>query len=520
MISFAALKDGYEQNWANLQIRPEAASQAKKNATKLLDGKATYEQVQAKTGAPWWFVGLCHYRESSFSFTTYLGNGQPLGHVTTIVPRGRGPFTGPTAFVDGCVDALRLEGFVGATDWGIARTLFRLEGFNGFGYHNFGVNSPYLYGGSTLYGPPEAKAGKYVSDGVFNANVVDTQLGTAVVLKALMALDSTITFDGTPAVVSNEPDDDQAKTVSHVQESLNKLGVTIPPLVQDGINGPKTKAAIAQFQTQQGLTASGLPDAVTIAALAKATSTTPAPQPPPLAPPFDPAAFFRQVFNIPGPGPQPAPTPAPQPAPGAVDLSTVLQQLQTLIAAFQAPGTQTPGSTIPGLPANLSQVLQQLQSLAPLFQAKQPTDPISLIERILPLVQKTTAPATGTTTTAATPTDQLKQVADLVNAILSHTGTPALGQVNGALGDTIGNLFNGKKTAIGIGGSLLTALLSGVTSTASSGGLAGLLGTVATAVPGLSSFSLPIFLAMTAWGVLGKMEKWSQGTAPPPKAQT
>ena len=28
---------------------------------------------------------------------------------------------------------------------------------------------------------------------------------------------------------------------------------------------------------------------------------------------------------------------------------------------------------------------------------------------------------------------------------------------------------------------------------------------------------LPIFLGLAAWGVLGKMEKWAQGTAPPPK---
>jgi hypothetical protein len=29
---------------------------------------------------------------------------------------------------------------------------------------------------------------------------------------------------------------------------------------------------------------------------------------------------------------------------------------------------------------------------------------------------------------------------------------------------------------------------------------------------------MPIFLGLAAWGVLGKMEKWAQGTAPPPRA--
>jgi hypothetical protein len=92
-----------------------------------------------------------------------------------------------------------------------------------------------------------------------------------------------------------------------------------------------------------------------------------------------------------------------------------------------------------------------------------------------------------------------------------------LGQVNGALGETIGKLLDGKKTALGIGGSVLTALLSSVTASPNAGGIAGLLGTIVSAVPGLGQFAMPISLALTAWGVLGKFEKWAQGTAPPPK---
>jgi hypothetical protein len=127
---------------------------------------------------------------------------------------------------------------------------------------------------------------------------------------------------------------------------------------------------------------------------------------------------------------------------------------------------------------------------------------------------------TTTSTTAPANVDQLKQAVDFLVTILGKGNMPALGQVNGALGDTIGNMLNGKKTAIGIGGSLLTTLLAHVTSDPSGGGLGGLLGTVAMAVPGLSQFALPVFLAISAWGVLGKLEKWAQGTAPPPKPQT
>jgi hypothetical protein len=104
-----------------------------------------------------------------------------------------------------------------------------------------------------------------------------------------------------------------------------------------------------------------------------------------------------------------------------------------------------------------------------------------------------------------------------LSALLNKGGKPVLGQVNGALGETIGRMLDGKKTALGIGGSLITALLSAVTASPNAGGLAGLLGTIASAVPGLSQFALPISLALTAWGMLGKLEKWAQGTARPPK---
>ena len=114
IFSFESLQDGYNRNWANLEIRPSAAAQAKKTANRLLNGRDIYKEIEAKTEVPWYFIGLCHFRESDFDFNTYLGNGQSLNRVTTMVPRGRGPFAN---FVDGAVDALRLQGYVGASDW-------------------------------------------------------------------------------------------------------------------------------------------------------------------------------------------------------------------------------------------------------------------------------------------------------------------------------------------------------------------------------------------------------------------
>jgi peptidoglycan hydrolase-like protein with peptidoglycan-binding domain len=239
-----------------------------------------------------------------------------------------------------------------------------------------------------------------------------------------------------------------------VQKSLNKLGAN-PRLAEDGMNGPNTKAAVSQFQQQNGLKDTGLADAATITAIAQ-----------------------RPLLAA---GPMQLPT----------DLSQVFQRLQNLEQTLQ------PSTTNVSTPTN---------------------DPVSLVERVVSILQKVNPkPVTTTPIAGPPPVDQLKQAVDLLTAILGKGGTPPLGQVNGALGETIGNLLNGKKTALGISVATITSMLAGVTSSPDAGGLAGLLGTVATSVPGLSKFALPLSLAITAWGVLGKFEKWNQGTAPPPQ---
>ena len=110
--------------------------------------------------------------------------------------------------------------------------------------------------------------------------------------------------------------------------------------------------------------------------------------------------------------------------------------------------------------------------------------------------------------------EQIQQVIQLVGMIAQALGkSQVLGKVNGALGETLGKLLDGKKTAIGLLGAVATPLLSHASGTATLGPLLGAL----TPAIGLSGFALPVFLGLTAWGVLGKMEKWSQGTAPPPR---
>lgn len=88
--------------------------------------------------------------------------------------------------------------------------------------------------------------------------------------------------------------------------------------------------------------------------------------------------------------------------------------------------------------------------------------------------------------------------------------------VNGALGQTIGKALDGKKSALGIIGALASALFmptAAVTAGAAAPDLSSPLGAILPAVIGgagqsVAPFLMPISLALTAWGVFGKVDKY------------
>lgn len=164
------------------------SSQINALADKIIANKARYDAVSKKTGVPWDVIGVIHYRESSGSFAGVLHNGQKIigtGKKTTIVPKGRGPFS---TWEDAAVDALmNCAPYAGKNkDWSIAGTLDILERYNGLGYRNKGVPSPYLWAGTDQY-----KKGKYVADGKYDPNHVDKQLGVAPILMKIREMYST-----------------------------------------------------------------------------------------------------------------------------------------------------------------------------------------------------------------------------------------------------------------------------------------------------------------------------------------
>lgn len=192
MTDNAAMIARNEQRWkaAKLTRGPEFGPVAKK----LVAAKERYQAVSVKTGVPWFVIAVIHQRESSQNWNGSLAQGDPWNRVSTHVPRGRGPFPSWEA---AAIDALAVCPPYASkwTDWSPGGSLTLLELYNGKGYFNKGIPSPYVWSGTDQY-----RSGKYVSDGVFDPTAVDKQLGCAGLVMAMMQLDLSIRFFGIGAV--------------------------------------------------------------------------------------------------------------------------------------------------------------------------------------------------------------------------------------------------------------------------------------------------------------------------------
>jgi hypothetical protein len=196
-------------------------------------------------------------RESTQNFNKSLAQGDPWNKVSTHVPAGRGPFA---SFEDAAVDALVNCAPHAArnTDWSIGGMLTLLERYNGMSYANASRPSPYIWSGTDQY-----KIGKVLVDHGPIEEVVDKQLGCAGLIMTMMKLDPTITFGTLPAPAAAT----QTFDATWLQTSLNTLGAT-PPLLVDGIFGAATRTALRAFQkSKDGLTANGVANMDTVAAI-------------------------------------------------------------------------------------------------------------------------------------------------------------------------------------------------------------------------------------------------------------
>jgi lysozyme family protein len=198
----------YAKQCDRMVINPNRVAEFERAAKYAIANKAIYQRVEIATGTPWPLTACAHKRESDAQdkqgnplFTSYVGNGQPLWIRTTIVPEDRGPFITKEkamndhealllAFIAGCKDAYQIDGLIKVVPpWPLEKYLFHLERLNGIGYHNKGMPAPYIWGGTNIQQP-----GKYVRDHVFDATVMDTQLGCAGMLYMIAKFDTTFRF--------------------------------------------------------------------------------------------------------------------------------------------------------------------------------------------------------------------------------------------------------------------------------------------------------------------------------------
>lgn len=174
--------DEYRRMFDSCVVRPDRISTVNWYVEKLLDGVDRYRGVGDPLGIPWWFIGCIHALESGFRFDRHLHNGDPLSARTKHVPAGR-PSAGqpPFSWESSAEDALRLKRLDAWRDWSPPGALFKWEEYNGFGYRQHGVPSPYLWSFSNHY-----TRGRYVADHRFDADAVSKQCGAGVILRSLV----------------------------------------------------------------------------------------------------------------------------------------------------------------------------------------------------------------------------------------------------------------------------------------------------------------------------------------------
>lgn len=168
---------------------------------RIMPNQARYQAVAGPLQIPWYFIALVHNMESSLDFSSNLLNGDPLTARTVHVPAGR-PRTGhpPFTWEQCATDAMRYMSLVNLSDWSLPALLYRLEGYNGYGYQlrRPPINSPYLWSFSNHY-----TRGKFIADGKFDPNAVSQQCGAAVILFQ-MVQNGIVTFAAAAAAASND----------------------------------------------------------------------------------------------------------------------------------------------------------------------------------------------------------------------------------------------------------------------------------------------------------------------------
>ena len=171
----------YRQLFRSVEILPDWGLRVRSVLERIRGQQDRYERALKPFGdLPWEMLALVHALEADCDPDRQVLNGERWDETTTRTPEGYGPWPSWEA---AAADAIVRNKWHRRSAWSPAWILKRLEQFNGLGYAQRGVHSPYLWSG-TQHG---VRTGKFVADGVYDANAVSEQVGAGALLWAMRA---------------------------------------------------------------------------------------------------------------------------------------------------------------------------------------------------------------------------------------------------------------------------------------------------------------------------------------------
>ncbi len=181
--SFDSIAEDYRKLFSSCKIRDDKRSEVQWYTSKITDPtrRKLYDQVSDETCVPWYFVAIIHGMECGFDVKAHLHNGDPLKAKTVQVPANRRPCG--TRRRTGCRRLSMPSVMTSSTKrlTGISRRSSIAGGLQRLAEPRALLNhTPYLWSFSNHY-----SKGKFVADGVWDANAVSKQCGAAVMLKML-----------------------------------------------------------------------------------------------------------------------------------------------------------------------------------------------------------------------------------------------------------------------------------------------------------------------------------------------
>ena len=224
-------KASYVKRYAEIELRESKMGDIDRTVDLITKAAnmTRYRAVEQATGVPHWVVGILHMMEASLNFKSHLHNGDPLSAPTVRVPAGRPKhWRAGMSWAESAADALVGGGrnLNEVSDWSVGAALEIFERYNGLGYRNRNLMSPYLWAGSTYY-----DKGKFVSDETFDPEAGTKQIGAAVLLKRM--------------------EEREIVSVSKAKASVSVLpaGLVDSPEPQSlGLNIPELKHALAEIE--------------------------------------------------------------------------------------------------------------------------------------------------------------------------------------------------------------------------------------------------------------------------------